>query len=230
MPLSGSLLHRNNQTSEHLLSPLPRAFGTLPSCSLFATTYLASFSSNHLLFSPYSPPHALLHHPSAKMSFVKLSIFGTSFEVLSHLLEPFITWAHTVLQVTTRYVDLQPVGMGTSFSHLRVRFILLVLQAIFPRCFWSRLVPLPSISYRRPLYLLSPRVSSSSAKDQLTGASVAVKKIMKPFSTPVLAKRTYRELKLLKHIQHENVRIFTIVAYMLHRDVFKLIYLVYYRS
>ena len=29
---------------------------------------------------------------------------------------------------------------------------------------------------------------------------------MKPFSTPVLAKRTYRELKLLKHIQHENVR------------------------
>lgn len=28
---------------------------------------------------------------------------------------------------------------------------------------------------------------------------------MKPFSTPVLSKRTYRELKLLKHIQHENV-------------------------
>jgi hypothetical protein len=37
------------------------------------------------------------------------------------------------------------------------------------------------------------------------GASVAIKKIMKPFSTPVLSKRTYRELKLLKHIQHENV-------------------------
>lgn len=30
---------------------------------------------------------------------------------------------------------------------------------------------------------------------------------MKPFSTPVLSKRTYRELKLLKHIQHENVRL-----------------------
>lgn len=29
---------------------------------------------------------------------------------------------------------------------------------------------------------------------------------MKPFSTPVLAKRTYRELKLLKHLRHENVR------------------------
>ncbi|CAD6591064.1 MAG: MAPK protein hog1 [Alectoria sarmentosa] len=35
--------------------------------------------------------------------------------------------------------------------------------------------------------------------------AVAVKKIMKPFSTPVLSKRTYRELKLLKHLRHENV-------------------------
>ncbi|KAG8946356.1 MAPK protein hog1 [Tulasnella sp. 424] len=78
------------------------------------------------------------------MSFVKLSIFGTSFEV------------------TTRYVDLQPVGMG-AFGLV------------------------------------------CSAKDQLTGSSVAIKKIMKPFSTPVLSKRTYRELKLLKHITHENV-------------------------
>ena len=46
----------------------------------------------------------------------------------------------------------------------------------------------------------------SSAKDQLTSQAVAVKKIMKPFSTPVLSKRTYRELKLLKHLRHENVR------------------------
>ncbi|CAO3687977.1 unnamed protein product [Umbelopsis ramanniana] len=76
--------------------------------------------------------------------FVKLSIFGTVFEV------------------TTRYVDLQPVGMG-AFGLV------------------------------------------CSAKDQLTGANVAVKKIMKPFSTPVLSKRTYRELKLLKALKHENI-------------------------
>ncbi|KAF9516565.1 hypothetical protein BS47DRAFT_1327301 [Hydnum rufescens UP504] len=78
------------------------------------------------------------------MSFVKLSIFGTSFEV------------------TTRYGDLQPVGMG-AFGLV------------------------------------------CSARDQLTDSSVAIKKIMKPFSTPVLSKRTYRELKLLKHITHENI-------------------------
>ncbi|KAH9450571.1 hypothetical protein Pst134EB_018101 [Puccinia striiformis f. sp. tritici] len=76
--------------------------------------------------------------------FAKLSIFGTVFEV------------------TTRYTDLQPVGMG-AFGLV------------------------------------------CSANDQLTATSVAIKKIMKPFSTPVLAKRTYRELKLLKHIRHENI-------------------------
>ena len=53
------------------------------------------------------------------------------------------------------------------------------------------------------LILLS--IYYSSAKDQLTGLNVAVKKIMKPFSAPVLAKRTYRELKLLKALRHENV-------------------------
>ena len=61
-----------------------------------------------------SPPHSI----SNTMSFVKLSIFGTSFEVnllsfLSHCS------SHSYLsQVTTRYVDLQPVGMGPSFSSL----------------------------------------------------------------------------------------------------------------
>ena len=76
--------------------------------------------------------------------FVKLSIFGTEFEI------------------TNRYVNLQPVGMGA-----------LVVDGI--------------------------------ASVKLTDTSVAIKKVMKPFSTPVLAKRTYRELKLLKHIRHENI-------------------------
>lgn len=106
-------------------------------------------------------------------------------------------------QVTTRYVDLQPVGMGTSCPLRNPT----VYHAHRP-C-----VQAHSASYGAPLH--SQRRSdflpnntptlSSSAKDQLTGSSVAIKKIMKPFSTPVLSKRTYRELKLLKHIQHENV-------------------------
>ncbi|KAI8326418.1 putative osmotic sensitivity map kinase [Martensiomyces pterosporus] len=81
--------------------------------------------------------------------FVKLSIFGTVFEV-------------TTRQVGFSYTDLQPVGMG-AFGLV------------------------------------------CSARDQLTGQAVAVKKIMRPFSSSVLAKRTYRELKLLKHLRHENI-------------------------
>lgn len=68
----------------------------------------------------------------------------------------------TVFEITSRYTDLNPVGMG-AFGLV------------------------------------------CSAMDKLTGQNVAVKKIMKPFLTSVLAKRTYRELKLLKHLRHENL-------------------------
>ncbi|TPX34576.1 hypothetical protein SmJEL517_g02872 [Synchytrium microbalum] len=44
-----------------------------------------------------------------------------------------------------------------------------------------------------------------SAKNTVTGMQVAIKKILKPCSTAVLAKRTYRELKLLKYIRHDNI-------------------------
>lgn len=38
-----------------------------------------------------------------------------------------------------------------------------------------------------------------------TGLKVAVKKLSRPFQSIVHAKRTYRELQLLKHMKHENV-------------------------
>ncbi|KAG7691905.1 hypothetical protein KL930_002816 [Ogataea haglerorum] len=68
----------------------------------------------------------------------------------------------TVFETTSRYTDLNPVGMG-AFGLV------------------------------------------CSAKDKLTQQNVAIKKVMKPFSTAVLAKRTYRELKLLNHLRHENL-------------------------
>ena len=34
---------------------------------------------------------------------------------------------------------------------------------------------------------------------------VAIKKIARPFQSAVHAKRTYRELRMLKHMNHENV-------------------------
>lgn len=47
--------------------------------------------------------------------------------------------------------------------------------------------------------------SSSSAVDNQTGLKVAIKKLARPFQTAVHAKRTYRELRMLKHMNHENV-------------------------
>uniref|UniRef100_A0A8C3FMK5 mitogen-activated protein kinase n=1 Tax=Chrysemys picta bellii TaxID=8478 RepID=A0A8C3FMK5_CHRPI len=44
-----------------------------------------------------------------------------------------------------------------------------------------------------------------SAFDRKTGLRVAVKKLSRPFQSIIHAKRTYRELRLLKHMKHENV-------------------------
>ncbi|XP_027200188.1 mitogen-activated protein kinase 14-like [Dermatophagoides pteronyssinus] len=44
-----------------------------------------------------------------------------------------------------------------------------------------------------------------SANDRIVKQNVAIKKISNPFQTAIHAKRTYRELKLLKHMEHDNV-------------------------
>ncbi|XP_046388977.1 mitogen-activated protein kinase 14-like isoform X2 [Ischnura elegans] len=44
-----------------------------------------------------------------------------------------------------------------------------------------------------------------SAIDTLTRVQVAIKKLARPFQSAVHAKRTYRELRMLKHMNHENV-------------------------
>ncbi|CAB1330201.1 unnamed protein product [Coregonus sp. 'balchen'] len=47
--------------------------------------------------------------------------------------------------------------------------------------------------------------SVCSSYDQKTGLKIAVKKLSRPFQSIIHAKRTYRELRLLKHMKHENV-------------------------
>ncbi|NXW27776.1 MK11 kinase, partial [Phaetusa simplex] len=44
-----------------------------------------------------------------------------------------------------------------------------------------------------------------SAYDTKTRQKVAVKKLSRPFQSLIHARRTYRELRLLKHMKHENV-------------------------
>jgi len=44
-----------------------------------------------------------------------------------------------------------------------------------------------------------------SAIDSVSNMKVAIKKLARPFQTAIHAKRTYRELRMLKHMKHENV-------------------------
>ena len=44
-----------------------------------------------------------------------------------------------------------------------------------------------------------------AAKDNRTGRKVAIKKIPKIFEVLTVAKRTYRELKILRHLRHDNI-------------------------
>ena len=93
------------------------------------------------------------------MSFVKLSIFGTSFEVCTHTctypsskaaaaVEQNSCLSSCSFQVTTRYVDLQPVGMGELFFLLLglCRFTDTEFRISPPlsRCFRPCLVCFPS--------------------------------------------------------------------------------------
>ena len=48
-------------------------------------------------------------------------------------------------------------------------------------------------------------LSFSAAYDTEKSVKVAVKKLVRPFQTVIHAKRTYRELKYLQHMKHENV-------------------------
>lgn len=44
-----------------------------------------------------------------------------------------------------------------------------------------------------------------SALDNKTNTKVAIKKLARPFQTHIHAKRTYREVRMLKHMDHENI-------------------------
>ncbi|KAL4877474.1 mitogen-activated protein kinase mpkC [Aspergillus karnatakaensis] len=68
----------------------------------------------------------------------------------------------TTFETTSRYANLQPVGLGTAGI-------------------------------------------VCSAYDLISEQSVAIKKMMKPFDSAAVAKRTYREVKLLKQLRHDNL-------------------------
>ncbi|XP_031552249.1 mitogen-activated protein kinase 14-like [Actinia tenebrosa] len=51
----------------------------------------------------------------------------------------------------------------------------------------------------------SADITNGGDGDDSTPRSVAIKKLSRPFQSPMHAKRTFRELELLRHMKHENV-------------------------
>jgi mitogen-activated protein kinase 1/3 len=66
-----------------------------------------------------------------------------------------------------------------------------------------------------------------SSINRETNEKVAIKKINNVFENKIDALRTLRELKLLRHIRHENVIALKDVLMPIHRTSFKDVYLVY---
>lgn len=64
------------------------------------------------------------------------------------------------------------------------------------------------------------------ALDTITGQQVAIKKIEKGLEHPTLARRTLRELKILRLIQHENIMAIMTIQLPLSREQFEEIYVV----
>lgn len=60
-----------------------------------------------------------------------------------------------------------------------------------------------------------------------TNEKVAIKKINNVFDNRVDALRTLRELKLLRHVRHENVIALKDIMMPIYRETFKDVYLVY---
>ena len=79
------------------------------------------------------------------------------------------------------------------------------------------------------MQVCSAEDSKSVHKDSQTGqqvrVKVAIKKLARPFQSAIHAKRTYRELRMLKHMQHENVSIFYLMYYQYSRDYHNMKYL-----
>lgn len=100
--------------------------------------------------------------------------------------------------VLKRYQNLRPIGSGAQ------GIVWYVLAPEYPLA-----VTLPTSTDHCPcVYIFAPCVllfPCSSAYDQHLERNVAIKKLSRPFQNQTHAKRAYRELVLMKCVNHKNV-------------------------
>ncbi|XP_036806709.1 mitogen-activated protein kinase 14A isoform X2 [Oncorhynchus mykiss] len=100
----------------------------------------------------------------------------------------------TIWEVPERYQSLSPVGSGAYGSV----------------CHWQQRTgrkggQTRSWLWGQPVRYTCWSACYGSSYDVKSGQKMAVKKLSRPFQSIIHAKRTYRELRLLKHMKHENV-------------------------
>lgn len=125
----------------------------------------------------------------------------------------------TIWEVPERYSRLQAVGQGgknktqvTNAIYVANQILLSVSvdkntsPRLQTRSLWTSLVSglfvLVNILFLSPF---SSLFSSAEDANRDPNTKVAIKKLARPFQSAIHAKRTYRELRLLKHMKHENV-------------------------
>lgn len=88
----------------------------------------------------------------------------------------------------------------------KVRLFLSISRLLFSPC--KDMTRHLFASLKQPLcfWFFTPQPVTSSALDTVLGIPVAVKKLCRPFQNQTHAKRAYRELVLLKCVNHKNVR------------------------
>lgn len=112
-------------------------------------------------------------------------------KVREHLSSCKIKVQHVYNKIIYRYSHLEPIGIGVS------------------GLVWYDIQWLKTWNYNRSLPLTIAHFSS--ARDQITKRTIAVKKLAQPFKSENIAKHMYREVRLLKTLKHENVCLHTIV-------------------
>lgn len=95
-------------------------------------------------------------------------------------------------------------GFTQSFSRVKPRFLVAATSKE-----WNHIETRRKhvLNLSAKLFIRYSIIHHSSATNEKTKEKVAIKKLHRPFQSEIFAKRAYRELRLLKHMKHENVSI-----------------------